>query len=217
MDNNSQMQNITIAGMTRSFRHIVQSELRDKVLDQYQDFLEQVNKIEFGERRARSVYEALNRLASEFHKRKASKDITCRKGCSHCCYMFVQITRSEALFLAKLAKNAKIDKQRLEKQAACKDVDSFISLSKQDRQCVFLKNNKCSIYNNRPSACRTYYVVSDPKLCQTDTAQDVSVIFDAMSEILVTAFMNADGENSHDGKKIDLINIASGITNHMHT
>jgi len=31
--------------------------------------------------------------------------------------------------------------------------------------CGFLKDDKCSIYEHRPSACSTYYVVTSPELC----------------------------------------------------
>lgn len=42
--------------------------------------------------------------------------------------------------------------------------------------CVFLEDGRCSIYEYRPLPCRTYFVVSDPKLCQPPPGKDVQYV-----------------------------------------
>jgi Fe-S-cluster containining protein len=79
----------------------------------------------------------------------AAGKVACAKGCSHCCYIPVVITKADAKYIGerigiKPAEVANVP-PRSEK-----------AFSNQT-PCSFLENNECSIYENRPLTCRTHF------------------------------------------------------------
>ena len=102
---------------------------------------------------------------------------TCKRGCSYCCHLNVGIGKGEAKILSKDLSHDQI--QHLKKQR-----DVLTKLGKDNYEdfphevdwetsaCVFLKNNECSVYEDRPMACRMYYVVTEPKLCDVISNKD---------------------------------------------
>lgn len=129
------------------------------------------------------------------------KKISCRAGCSHCCYLLVEISTPEAMELAHwVLKQPKARRQqlvkRIEENAAearklfseskkdaryCEPVvDSSAEISQKSydryffekkRPCPFLEDGCCSVYPVRPSTCRMHLVTSDPVLC-SDSVTD---------------------------------------------
>lgn len=91
----------------------------------------------------------------------ASTVAACRAGCSHCCHMAVGITSSDA---AKIGEHLGItpEKPRMQLDPSG-NIDKYMN-----SPCPFLKKKHCTIYEVRPSACRTHYNVSDyPEVCDT--------------------------------------------------
>lgn len=95
-----------------------------------------------------------------------SADITCKRGCHHCCNIAVAITDGEAkLILSKARKNnIRIDKEKLKKQSRYTN-KNWHTLSNDNIGCVFLKNGECQIYDYRPIICRVHFSVSPIELC----------------------------------------------------
>lgn len=85
---------------------------------------------------------------------------TCKRGCSHCCYMAVGITGLEALHIEK-----RTGHKVTNLESGPVDTD-------QREPCVFLKNNECSIYEHRPMVCRVFMSFDDVKYCIDETAAD---------------------------------------------
>jgi Fe-S-cluster containining protein len=77
--------------------------------------------------------------------------------CGACCTGapgYVWITKED---IQRLSKHLQIEEKEL-KEKYCRLVNGKYSL-KEDLKtfdCIFLKNNKCSLYNARPKQCRTY-------------------------------------------------------------
>jgi Fe-S-cluster containining protein len=124
-----------------------------------------------------------------------SENITCRVGCAHCCRQSVAIVRGEADALIKAARfeGVDIDMDKLKRQAVCQNSEDWQRLAEADRDCVFLKDNRCSVYASRPLSCRKYLVTSEPELCNIDKYPGLSVpmIFNLDVEILTSAAMTA--------------------------
>jgi Fe-S-cluster containining protein len=120
---------------------------------------------------ADGIHASIDKLVIEIRQRdpgNAAK-VACKKGCAHCCYTEVGITRDEALLLHHAAQEAgiKIDAERLRAQAAHED-KKWPELDYKQRGCVFLSaDNTCGVYEHRPTACRKYMVVGDPKQCDS--------------------------------------------------
>ena len=111
-------------------------------------------------------------LATLFEDPLVSKYVSCKKGCSFCCHGQVSVTEDEADVLADkiIEDEASIDIRRLGIQSKAKNkaVDWY-KISFQDRRCVFLDEaGQCSIYKDRPSVCRTNFVVNNPQDCSTE-------------------------------------------------
>lgn len=135
-----------------------------------------------GESKLANIYRAYN----EYNNACIQKGIcnNCRKGCSQCCNDYFFISESEFLQILEeliyrkinindYISKAKAVKKHIEKfhpeiikklnKFMPKSVDnideSFFkdSINPPDLPaCIFLDNNKCSIYNVRPSICRGY-------------------------------------------------------------
>jgi uncharacterized protein len=90
-------------------------------------------------------------------------DVACKRGCSHCCHIQVLIPQEEADVIGK----------RIRRKAAYvkppgrgrKDVAGFDF--GYHNHCTFLIEGECSIYENRPLACRLQYTLDiDALLCE---------------------------------------------------
>ena len=119
--------------------------------------------------------------------RQAGLCVPCRKGCSTCCHFLTAVSAPEAMRLSEDIKSLG-GKQERTLLAACLDASKLIlnapppppgsgdgpdehlrRLSRWyaslDLACHFLTDNACSIYANRPIACREFVVVSSPGQC----------------------------------------------------
>lgn len=101
--------------------------------------------------------------------------IQCKKGCAACCHTQVSVTQDEAEHLAKkvLSGQVRIDRERLAFQAQFSDdYDQWMRVPYETRGCIFLDaQDGCTVYEDRPSVCRTNYSLSDPALCETKDGQ----------------------------------------------
>ncbi len=117
---------------------------------------------------ARRVHIAIDVVLERDRKKDAnSGDIQCRKGCSHCCRVPVEIWPHEAALLVEIAREAgmELDRARLERQNH-HTIDTWRQQPAADKACVFLGDDgACKVYAFRPNACRKLLVVTDPALC----------------------------------------------------
>ena len=82
------------------------------------------------------------------------------QGSGNCCvsrnsYGFVYLSPDD---LKRFAKDFNIS-IKMFKEKYCQITDGFIHLIEKKNlngKCIFLKNNKCSVYKSRPSQCRTW-------------------------------------------------------------
>jgi Fe-S-cluster containining protein len=137
----------------------------------------------------------IDRLAamSETATAAAGKPLSCRRGCAACCRQLVPVSALEARELAKLVERLPEPRRSLVKQ---RFADARRRLEAEAPQilerllhpndfpdseplafareyfrlqitCPFLEDEACTIYADRPLACRQYMVVSDPGHCAT--------------------------------------------------
>lgn len=92
------------------------------------------------------------------------KELSCKKGCAACCHWNVDIGKFEAEIIFEKHKD-KIDWKRAE-QIAPMTMNQYNQQTTRMRRCMFLDaENSCSIYADRPLACRAYLVRSHPRYC----------------------------------------------------
>jgi Fe-S-cluster containining protein len=81
--------------------------------------------------------------------------VACGQGCSHCCVICVTVSAPEALYVGKLV--AAMGAETVERVRAAHQVTGQFDLHERERHphdCPMLQNNSCTIYENRPKACR---------------------------------------------------------------
>lgn len=138
-----------------------------------------------GADRARRVHSILDTLLlKRVHEDpELSGKSSCKVGCSFCCNIQVMISDDEADLLYELVRDGKVDVDlsRLEKQKDWGEDDYPNNYLSGDAACVFLdKDTKtCKIYEDRPTACRTYFVASDPAQCSPEKTTGVLSLFSA--------------------------------------
>ncbi len=125
--------------------------------------------------RADFVHDLVDQEMNELFKDPSVNLLTaCKKGCAACCHTQVSVTSDEAEVLAgKIIDGHPINWANLHiQQNAGTDFDQFMQISYQQRKCVFLnEQDMCSIYDDRPSVCRTNAVVGTSEQCQSDDGQ----------------------------------------------
>ena len=144
--------------------------------------------------RCRGIYKELDMLIEQ----EKPPEVVCRAGCSACCGQYVAVSRNEARHLVHVAKatGIDIDWDRAHRQAHVSE-EEWRNLPRSDQPCVFLDpaTQRCRVYFDRPLACRKYFVVSDPQLCDINTNCDtlVAVWPQVDAEIVATAWMTVAG------------------------
>jgi Fe-S-cluster containining protein len=128
------------------------------------------------------------------------RTVSCRKGCGACCRQVVPVAESEARSLARLV-DALPEPQRtavrerfteaVSRLAAAGILEPLVrALShgsepvrelglayfKAGVPCPFLENESCSIYADRPLACREYLVTSPAANCANPTAESIQMV-----------------------------------------
>lgn len=129
------------------------------------------------------IYAMVDSALAEYMK---TANASCKAGCSHCCYQKVDLFGNEQEFIFKQYDGREPELIKLQASASGKyGFDE--RLTKKERRCVFLVKGLCSIYKNRPLLCRTHFVVSDPKLCDTDIVNGpIAKVAQMKIEILVS-------------------------------
>jgi len=130
------------------------------------------------------------------------KTISCAKGCSHCCYLLVEVSWEEAVILAEWLneQHPKIKKELIENihknaNTAREVFNSYKRTQKYMKPyygelnlpdkiydkyfydnkipCPFLYEDACAAYEARPTPCRLHMVTSPSQLCSRDEPDDV--------------------------------------------
>ncbi len=124
----------------------------------------------------------------------AGAPISCQKGCAACCRMLIPVSPPEAFALRDMVarlpeprRQAVLDrlakaKQRLQEKELLDRLNDVAETTRQlsDEEmepvnrayyglrlpCAFLEEEACSIYEDRPAACRELLVTSPAELCQ---------------------------------------------------
>jgi Fe-S-cluster containining protein len=148
-------------------------ELKNRIeaMEIVQFVLKKLDKNHDSIKRARYVHRLVDEVNEYINQDEKVKSLSpCTVGCSACCHTQVSVTKEEAELLAqKVNQGYPIDQNRLSVQMATKNSSSaWYALTYEERKCVFLNDkNLCSVYEDRPSVCRTNAVLGEPSQCDT--------------------------------------------------
>ena len=132
--------------------------------------------------------------------KSSGKKISCREGCAACCYQAIPLAEIEAYRIAEIVENLPESRRREIKNrfdAASRHfheigwferLDQCALMPKEERQkvvmeyfyenipCPFLQDGACSIYADRPLACREYLVTSPAENCSAPSPETVEMV-----------------------------------------
>lgn len=109
-------------------------------------------------------------------ERATADRVTCRRGCAHCCYKFVDGGLAEGALIALHVRETMPERERAIRAGLAAQIKTLEALGSREHEaryfdahhaCVFLDQatQDCSIYSVRPASCRQHLAVSDPALC----------------------------------------------------
>jgi Fe-S-cluster containining protein len=127
---------------------------------------------------------------AEVESRRDGKEVSCRVGCAACCRQLIPVSEHEARRIADLVAALPDERRREVEERFERVVGELASRGLADRllvadqveseddraelgheyfalrlDCPFLEDERCTIYADRPIACREYLVTSPPENC----------------------------------------------------
>lgn len=181
-----------LATMLKHERPAVQRELRNHFIHFEREFV----RVRTGGHQPAGIAAGQHDMCDEqlsnmLARHPRAKDVTCRAGCSHCCYQSVHITDQEAdlLRMVMARDGMPFDSAKAQRQAAYAP-EAWFTQPTEDRGCVLLgADGRCTVYADRPLVCRKLYVVSKPEDCDTfkDLGHPIQVLADVRAEIVTAA------------------------------
>ncbi len=170
------------------------NELRNRVeaMELVQFILKKLNKNHDPLKRARYVHRLVDELNEYIFNDPHVKSLSpCTSGCSACCHTQVSVTKDEADLLAsRVEGGSPVDMNKLYVQMAAKNsAAAWNALSYEERKCVFLDSeNRCSVYQDRPSVCRTNAVLGSSAQCDTSNGpQSVRLVKTPEADLAIYA------------------------------
>lgn len=146
--------------------------------------------------------------------RKQGKTVPCTKGCSTCCSYLVPLSIPEVIHFFEEVEAMPNDqasevweqtlfaaRQLLSngpsEQGSDEEILDALShwYSNQKIECPFLKNKLCSIYNQRPLACREHLVTTPALWCMPDYVKQIERIELPLSMVEVLGQVTSELEN----------------------
>jgi Fe-S-cluster containining protein len=143
--------------------------------------------------RLRGEMRAFYNRVDDWHESNKPDTVRCTKGCAACCQQLIVSTLPEArhVVAARPALVESVLPTLIEQDALGGRLSAGLGdvvrdpVARQElcerwwdakQMCVFLSaDNECKIYADRPYACRSYFVTSDPQSCGGERGQTVNI------------------------------------------
>ena len=139
----------------------------------------------------RGYKEAARVIHDDIDTTFASVTTDCKKGCSHCCYLKVEVLPPEAAIIVDYVRNTfpPAVRQRMLDRLKENAVAEVFSTPKEYRQkalpCAFLGDDgTCAIYDVRPITCRGFGS-TNVKVCSLEQEDDKQTTFSAAPQSLL--------------------------------
>lgn len=109
----------------------------------------------------------------------------CKRGCNHCCHQSVAVPKSEAIAIA-MATGKTLDPSDQNGLVPALNIEGLAGLQQAHKgsACPMLVDGACSIYANRPMACRQLINLDvDEMLCEIIPGESVPVPYADSTQI----------------------------------
>ena len=153
--------------INKEFFSQISIEAQNRVTFKVLKYVEYLSSFNFTEQEiVEGVYQNVSKVMES-----EVDNISCKRGCSFCCYSLVDATKQEVEVAYQYAKEKgfALDRDLIEEQAKFSDsIETWEELPYRKRACPFLVNNECAVYEKRPAACRRLTSLDDPALCNME-------------------------------------------------
>ncbi|MDP9894882.1 Fe-S-cluster containining protein [Variovorax boronicumulans] len=128
----------------------------------------------------------------------------CRSGCSHCCHIPVTISLIEAQLLGRASGRMPSEPPRSIRLADAVSVESLALMERPLHEgpvapCPFLHSGRCTVYEQRPMACRTLLNLDDDDLlCRHADGVQADVPYADATKLKLFALMAQAGTRYAD-------------------
>lgn len=166
-----------------------------KLIDSIDSYYRKLLAIPKGPARARHAHELIGEAIDFGLKYEMTEQVTCTKGCSECCRMYVVTVPSEAELIMTYIRenNTPVKWDRADVQSGAEEEDYYTQKMKENNKCMFLSDEGvCNIYTVRPAACRLHFVVSPKEMCAMDGPNRVLKAFLCTAEAIQIALLNLE-------------------------
>jgi len=145
--------------------------LIEYIIQQFDEYLIKWNEAKDFGISNKYIVKAFYRIIDEIWDKHPNKEsISCKKGCSFCCHINVDIFPEEAEII--LDEIGMIDKEQIEHLKEQIGLDVMERPLIKNSACVFLKSGQCSIYDVRPINCRKFFVINNPLECDATKSEN---------------------------------------------
>lgn len=136
--------------------------------------------------RIKTVHAFMDKATKEDLK---DQKVSCRRGCAFCCRQEISIFKEELEIILEIIKERGLK-----------------GLNFDNGWCAFLdkETKDCTIYEDRPIVCRSYFVLSDPKFCDTEAQPEYKVTQLSISKhevMMLTLSLISEGSDLEDALK----------------
>lgn len=101
------------------------------------------------------IVEKIYKTADYYYQKMVAPDAVCKKGCSWCCRVPVDVSAIEVQYIYDKTGHKSLDLER----------GHWWHREPDKTKCPFLVDDCCSIYEARPFNCRVFATVDDPIYC----------------------------------------------------
>ena len=161
------------------------------ILDAVTGYMEQCDEVKNAKNASSMVAAVVDThiLQDQMRSPQTASRISCGKGCSHCCHISVAVDGKEADLIYEMADGWDEDEVAHMRRQAEFTWEEWMTKPIEQRRCIFLKNNTCSIYEFRPASCRKMFVVSPAEMCDTvaHPKGEIQQWFSLGAEVMATA------------------------------
>lgn len=147
--------------------------------------------------------------------------VSCQKGCHACCNYLVPLSFSEVFQLRKelsaehanyrntilhrcIDSTRKILESGFTKKLQCSSTNNFYELSRLNEwyaelniSCPFLQDGSCTMYEQRPLACREHSAIGNPDICKSTPEYNPEVVPASVSILEALGQLNAELNGSN--------------------
>jgi hypothetical protein len=131
------------------------------------------------------------KVDATLHAMRAQR-VDCKKGCAHCCRVWVSATIPEVLFVAKgmRRRNDAIATERVSAAHRITGAHNFTTRQRLHQQCPLLADDLCSVYETRPVSCRFW--------ASTNVMACLRVFRQSSGETVPTPLNNLKGRGAYE-------------------